>query len=456
MAKHNIVELIDFTKKAVDYAIKSGANEAEAFLSTNSGTSIKIERGQIDRSIKNTDQGLGIRVIHRKAMGFAYTNKLAINNIENVAKRAVKAAKASRSDKHWMKFPNPQKFSKINGTIDEKINALSSNNLVQITSDMLDAVSNYDKRVLAVNGGTSTSIFSNMVVNSQGIEAFETGTAIGCSLETIARDGSDVTPSCFEVDVKRIYDIDSKKVGVEASKKAVSSLKAKKIKSGKLPVIFTQAAFRALLYYTVMNAIKADFVQRERSAFKDKIGEQVASDVVTIYDDGLLDGGLLTSKFDDEGVPNQRTIIIEKGILKNFLYDNYSANKSGVQSTGNASRLGHAAYSSTPVLDTTNFTFKKGNKSTNTLIEEVDSGLIVYGVQGAHSSNSESGEFSVVATPAWKIEKGNILHAVKDVMLSGVFFDVLMNISELGNNIRQLGHLVAPWIKVENVRIIGK
>ena len=101
--------MIDFTKKAVDYALKSGANEAEAFLSMNSGISINIERGQIDRSIKNTDQGLGIRVIHRKAMGFAYTNKLAINNIENMAKRAVKAAKASRPDKHWVKFPNQKK-----------------------------------------------------------------------------------------------------------------------------------------------------------------------------------------------------------------------------------------------------------------------------------------------------------------------------------------------------------
>ena len=446
---------MEFAKKAVNFAIKRGANEAEAFLSRNSGTSINIERGQIDRSIKSSDQGLGVRIIYRKATGFAYTNKLTSKNVEKTAKLALKAAKASRPDKNWIGLPNLKKYSKIKGTWDNKIIELSSNELVKITTDMLDAVSNYDRRVLAVNGGTSTSIFYNVVVNSQGIEAFDRGTAIGCSLETIARDGTDVTPSCYEVDVKRIYDIDSKAVGIEAASRATSALKAKKMKSEVLPVIFTQAAFRSLIYYTVMNAVKADYVQRERSAYKNKIGEQVASERVTIYDDGLLVGGLLTSKFDDEGVPCQKTMVVEKGILKNFLYDNYSAKKSGIESTGNASRPGRAPYGSTPILDATNFIFEKGDKSNDELVEEIDKGIIVYGVQGAHSSNPESGEFSVVATPSWKIEKGNITNALRDVMLSGVFFEVLMNISQLGDNIKQVGHLVAPWIKVENVRIVA-
>jgi PmbA protein len=206
----------------------------------------------------------------------------------------------------------------------------------------------------------------------------------------------------------------------------------------------------------VINAVKADFVQRERSAFKDKIGEQVASELVTVHDDGLLDGGLLTSKFDGEGVPCQKTAVIEKGVLKNYLYDNYSANRAGVKSTGNATRSGRAGYSSTPVLEASNFAFKKGNQSAEELVAEVKEGLIVYGVQGAHSSNPESGEFSVVATPVWKIENGNVAYAVRDVMLAGVFFDVLKNVSGLGNNVRQLGQLVAPWIRVEDVRAVGR
>ena len=155
-------------------------------------------------------------------------------------------------------------------------------------------------------------------------------------------------------------------------------------------------------------------------------------------------------------MPCQKTLVIEKGVLKNFLYDNYTANKAGVESTGNASRGGVASYASTPVLEASNFMFKKGNRTPEELVGEVEEGLIVYGVQGAHSSNPESGEFSVVATPAWKIEGGEVAYAVRDVMLAGVFFDVLRNISALGNNVRKRGQLVAPWIRVENVKAVGR
>jgi len=275
-------------------------------------------------------------------------------------------------------------------------------------------------------------------------------------METIARDGADVTPACFELNAERVYDLDAEAVGTEAARQAVSSLKAKKIGSGVFPVIFAQAAFRSLIYYTLINAVKADYVQRERSALKDKIGEKVASELVTVYDDGLLDGGLLTSKFDGEGVPCQKTLVIDRGVLKNFLYDNYTANKAGAESTGNASRTGLASYASTPVLEASNFVFKGGDRTAEELVGEVDEGLLVYGLQGAHSSNPESGEFSVVATPVWKIENGEVAYAVRGAMVAGVVFDVLKNVSALGSNVRKLGQLVAPWIRAENIRAVGR
>ena len=456
MAEHKTQELIEFGKRAIDFALKSGADEAEAFLSVSSGTSINIERGQIVRSIKRSDQGLGLRAVYRKAVGFSYTNTLTGKSVEEAAGRAFRAARASRPDKNWVNLPSPKSYGETRGTYDKRIVDLSSDLLVEMAADMLGAVSGYDRRVLAVDGGVATSLFSTVVVNSHGIEASDVGTAVGCSMETIARDGADVTPACYESTVERVYSIDPVAVGVEAARMAVSSLNARKMGSGVFPVIFTQAAFRSLLYHTVINAVKADYVQRERSAFKDKIGEKVASELVTVTDDGLLDGGLLTGRFDGEGVPSQKTSVIEKGVLKNFLYDNYTANKAKTESTGNASRSGLAPYASTSVLAANNFTFKEGNKTPEELVGDVKDGLIVYGVQGAHSSNPESGEFSVVATPAWKIENGSVAYAVRDVMLTGVFFDVLRNVSALGNNVKKIGQLVAPWIKVENVKAIGR
>jgi len=456
VAEPKLAELIDFGTRAVDFALRSGAEEAEAFLSMSSGTSIDIERGQIVRSAKSVDQGVGVRAVYRKAVGFSYTNTLTDKAVEEAASRAFRAARASRPDKDWLKFPSQGSFGAPKGTYDKRILDLSSDMLVEMTAEMLGAVGGYDKRVLAVAGGVAASLFSTAVVNSHGVEASDVGTAVGCSMETIARDGSDVTPACYEVNAERVYDIDPEGVGTEAARQAVSSLKARKIESGVFPVIFTQDAFSSLLYYTLINAVKADYVQRERSALKGKIGEKVASELVTVYDDGLLDGGLLTGKFDGEGVPCQKTLVIDKGILKNFLYDNYTANKAGAESTGNASRTGLASYASTPVLEASNFTFKGGNRTPEELVGEVGDGLLVYGVQGAHSSNAESGEFSVVATPVWKIEGGDVAYAVRGVMLTGVVFDVLRNVSALGNNVRKMGQLVAPWIRVENVKAVGR
>jgi len=449
-------ELINIGEKAVNIAARKGAEEAEAFLSIGSGMSVGIERGQIVRSVKRTDRGLGIRVVYKKAVGFSYTNILTDKTIQDAAVKAFHSAKASKPDENWVSLPSPRKPSATKNTYDKKLIAIPPDELVETASVALDAAEGYDKRVFPIGGGVGAFLASKAIMNSHGVEAYDEGTGIECFIETIAREAGEVTPVCFEFNAERIYKINPEWVGREAAKQAIYSLKAKKIKSGNLPVIFTQQTFHDLLYYTLINAVKADYVQRERSALKGKIGQKIASDLVTIHDDGLLEGGLQTWKFDGEGVPSQKTLVIEKGVLKHYLYDNYTAKKTGVESTGNAFRGDLASYASTPVLEATNFAFSLGNKSPENVINEIDDGLIVYGVQGAHSSNPESGEFSVVATPAWKIEKGNIAYAVKGAMLAGTIFDILKNISAVGNNVRKIGRLVAPWVRVENVKVIGR
>jgi len=449
-------ELINFGEKAVRIATRKGAEEAEAFLSMSSGISVGIERGQIVRNVKRMDRGLGVRVAHKKAVGFSYTNTLTDKTIEDAAVKAFHSAKASKPDENWVSLPNPRKPGATKKTYDKRLTAIPPDELVEMASVALDAAEGYDKRVFPIGGGVGTLLASRAIINSHGVEVYDEGTGIECSIETIAREASEVTPVCFEFNAERIYKIDPEWVGREAAKQAVSSLKAKEIESGNFHLILTQPAFHDLLYYTLINAVKADYVQRERSALKGKIEQKIASDFVTIHDNGLLEGGLQTWKFDGEGVPSQKTSVIEKGILKHYLYDNYTAKKIDAESTGNAFRGGLAPYAYTPVLEATNFTFAPGNKSPENLINEVDDGLIVCNVQGAHSSNPESGEFSVVAIPAWKIEKGSVAYAVKGAMLAGKVFDVLKNVSALGNNVRKIGHLVAPWIRVENVKVVGR
>ncbi len=447
-------EMLGLAENVVALAQKRGAAEVEGFVYEGQATSIGLERGQINKSNRIIDRGLGIRVTVNKAVGFAYTNVLGEQpTIEDTILKAVNAAKASRPDRDWRGLTEKKTFGSPENTYDPRISELQPEELVEISSVMLDAAFQVDKRVLAIEGGAGCGFVSTAIANSNGISAFDNGTMIECSLAAVAKEGNIVTPVCFEFSASRNYAVDPAWVGKEAARLAVSALKTKSIETKTTKLILTQFALQELLYFTLINAVKADNVQRNQSAFKGKLGEKVASDKVTIHDDGLLTGGLRTAKFDGEGSPHQKTPIIEKGILRNFLYDHYSAKKEGLESTGNASRAG---YLSTPSIEATNFHVASGSKKADELMAEVDDGLIIYYLQGAHSSNPVSGEFSVVATPAWKIKKGEIAHCSRGVMLAGNIFEVLKNVSVIANNERQMGQLVSPWILVENVRVIGK
>jgi len=447
-------ELLSLAEDAVKFALKNGATEAEAFAYQDLASNVSIERGQIAKSSRIIDQGVGMRTIINKAVGFAYTNilenKLAI---EETVFKALNSAKASKPDENWHGLPDKKSGVSVKNTYDPSIIGLHSEDLVKVASLMLDAAEQTDKRIFPLEGGAGASHLSSAIANSNGISSIDQGTIIECSLATIGQQGSEVTPVCFEFNAERSYKIDPEWVGKEAARLAASALKARKIDTKNMKVIFSQTAFQDLIYFTLINAIKADCVQRNQSAFKGKIGEKVAPEIVTIFDDGLFDGGLRTWKFDGEGIPQQKTIIIDKGILCNFIYDDYTAKKEGKPSTGNAARAG---YLSTPMIEATNFHFMPGKKSTEELVSEANDGLLAYHLQGAHSSNPASGEFSVVATPAWKIENGEIVYATKGVMLAGNIFQVLKNISTLANNERKAGQIVAPWICVDNVKVIGK
>ena len=446
--------MLSLAENTVKTAQQKGAAEAEAFVYEGKATNIGIERGQITKNDRILDRGIGIRVQIRKAIGFAYTNIIENQTaIETTVIKALEAARASKPDNDWKGLPEKKPYPQIEKTFDVKILELHSDELVNVATAMLDAAIEADKRVLPIEGGCGAGYVSNAIANSHGIAGFDQATMIECSLATLAKDGSNVTPVCFEFNAERNFNVNPVWVGKEAARLAVSALKTKQMETKKYELIFTQFALQELLYYTLVNAVEADNVQRNQSPFKEKLSTQVGSEKLTIYDDGLLPGGLRTGIFDGEGFPHQKTLLMEKGVLHSFLYDNYTAKKAGVESTGNASRAG---YLSTPNVEATNFHILPGSKSADQMLSEVDDGLLVSYLQGAHSSNPVSGEFSVVATPAWRIKKGKIEYATRGVMLAGNIFELLKNINEVGSNERKMGQLVAPWLRVANVKVIGK
>lgn len=451
LEKEQILDLVDDT---VRVGLQNGANEIEAYFYEGHVKNVIIERGQITKSNKILDRGLGIRVILEKSVGFSYTNDIQNSgSVKEAILNALHGAKASKPDNDWRGLPEKSQYFQTKNTYDRKINQLRSENLVSIAYEMLDAAIKEEKTVLPIEGGVSASSFVNAIANSNGVRGFDKGTFIECSLAAVMKKRNVITPICFEFNAERTFNINPNWVGKEASRLAVSALKTKKIESKTTNLILTQFAIQSLFSNTLINAVRADNVQRGQSPFKDKLDEKISPELLTIQDDGLLAGGLGTTHFDGEGVAQQKTNVIKKGMLKNFLYDNYSAKKDNKCSTGNATRAG---YLSTPSIGVTNFHILPGNKTPEQLINEIDEGLLIYYLQGAHSSNPVTGDFSVVATPAWKIKNGEISHSTRGVMLAGNIFETLKNIEMVANNERKLGSIISPWISVTNVRIIGK
>jgi PmbA protein len=261
-------DAISLAESTVKYALTIGADEAEAFVYGGLTTTAAIERGQITKGLRTIDQGLGIRAVVNRALGFSYTNVLTDKAvIEKTVSEAVKSAKASKPDKDWQGLPSKKSFQMVKDIFDEAICKLSPEDLVEMATLMLKACKETDKRVFPFEGGIRASYLSKAIANSSGVTGFESGTLIECSLATIAKESGEVTPICFEFNIERLYKIDPEWVGVEAAKQAASALGAKRIETKAMKVVLAHLALQQLLYYTLMEAIKADSVQRKAVSF---------------------------------------------------------------------------------------------------------------------------------------------------------------------------------------------
>lgn len=446
-------EILGRVEGIIPLAERMGADEVELYVASGKSFEVEVRFGQIASSNSSIDSGVGIRVIVNKTIGFGFCNSLDEKKIREITEKTIQIAKSSKPDSNWSELPYPNPFPVVRGIYDKRIPELTAEEIVEITNRMLQAAKEYDKRVMPYWGGVGLGHGIYAVINSHGVEGYEKSTVIGCMMGTVAREGNTVSTECSEADYKRSLNINPENVGREAARLAVDSLKPKKVDTGYYPVVLTQDALVSLLSYTFVPTICGDNVIRDKSAYKGKLNTLVASEILTIEDDGTLEKGLGTSAFDGEGTPTQKTVVIEKGVLKNFIFDNYFGRRAGAKSTGNAKRRG---YATTPIIAPTNLCIKKGDKTPEELISEIDNGLFIHDVQGAHSSNPESGEVSVVTTPCWEIKKGEIRNAVKGAMLAGNFYNMIKDLRSIGDSVRQVSYLVSPWISFNQVRIVGE
>jgi PmbA protein len=222
-----------------------------------------------------------------------------------------------------------------------------------------------------------------------------------------------------------------------------------KVETQKVPVVFEPRTARTLLD-SVYEAVNGMSIYRHESFLAGKLGEKVASENVTIVDDGAIPGLFGTSPFDDEGVRTRRTAVVERGVLKSYLLNTYAARKLGLKTTGNASRgltgnagIGHG-----------NFYFEKGVQPAERIIAGVANGFYVTQLMG-FGVNIVTGDYSRGATGLW-IRNGELAFAVSEVTIAGNLKDMLMGIEAAGSDLEFRGPLAAPTIKIGEMTVAGK
>lgn len=428
-------------------AIKKGADQAEAFAQRVESREVWIESNKFKTVKSAPSQGIGLRIIRKNALGFASISSLEDRFFDELCEEALAIAKANLNDKHLI-IPEASVLSYLKDLYDPKLAALQLKEVISKAKLLLETARGYDKRVTVDSGGVFVNVGEKAVSNSNGLKAYEAETSISTLIMGMARDKDEV--SSFSMEFDGALDLSKIKIEQTAKKFAenvIRSLGARPVKSFKGTVLFSPNAVAETLLFPVIFGINSQNVQKGMSRLSGKLGSQIASKILSIEDNGILEGGLSSSTFDREGQPHQKTVIAEDGILKTYLYNSYTAKKDNKRSTGHAS----GSYRSLPGIGTTNLVIREGSGTKKDLIKEIKEGILVTRFSG--NSNPINGDFSGTVKGGFYIKNGKLDHPITNTMIAGNVFEAILNITSVSKETQKVFSNILPYITVEGISI---
>lgn len=429
--------------------------QLEVYASLGRGRSLVWSEGKCEDLSQAEGGGTGIRVIVEGKdfpgrQGYAFTTGFGRESVKKAARNALASAKVLPADE-FRKLPKPSQtrnavprelldpegFKESSETILERLRQMESASL---------AKSKFLKSLL--RAGFSEGQGHSAIVNSNGIEEEFSGSHAQLGAAFLAEKDGERQEGGWGLSRRYKRELSWEDIFDRARERALALLGGKPIPTGKVPVVFDPSV--ACDFLSILSGmVCADSVQKGKSPFKGKIGEKVASGLVTIVDDGTLPGGLGTSPVDDEGAPTRRTPVISSGKLEHFLYDTYTALKERTESTGNASRGG---FKSSPSTGISNFYLEAGKTPRRQIMKT--SGLYLYDVMGLHMADPISGDFSVGAI-GQRLEGGELREGVRGITLAGNLLDLLKNIDAVGDDLIYFGSLGSPTFRVAHLTVSG-
>src|SRR3989338_7474022 len=418
-------------KRVLKEALSNGGELAELFIEDSSSTSIVCEDNKIEQVISGRDMGAGLRLIYDKRTAYAYTNDINEKSLLNLAKKIRSAAKGKRNLLSDMTVKRPQ----VDFPILKPVDSIATNKKIERVKIANETGRNFDKRVRQVRVMYQDGIRKVMVANSKGEQAKDDRTGIVFVVHIVAQDGAIIQTGYesaggfmgFELFDEEPPD----KIARTAANRAIMMLEAEKSPAGEMIVVLSSDAGGTMIHEAVGHGLEGDFIQQGLSVYSKRLGEKIASPLVTAIDDSTLPARRGSFRFDDEGTPSQRTVLVEDGVLKQFMYDRLSAMKGGKSSTGNGRRM---SYKYRPIPRMTNTFIAPGRMNPDEILQSVKKGMFVKKMGGGEV-NIVNGDFVFEVSEGYLIEDGKIKQPVRGATLTGNGPEVLRDIDMVGNDL---------------------
>lgn len=403
------------------------------FQSTHSET-WSLEDGIIKGGSYNIDRGVGVRAMSGEKTGFAYSDDILMPALEQAARaaRSISHQGSQQAVQAWKKMVGHELYLPIN-----PLKSLGETDKVTLMQRIDKYARQIDPRVIQVSVSLASEYETILVMASDGHLAADVRPLIrlnvGVVVEQNGRREQGYAGGGGRFDYSYFTERDlGLEYAREAVRQALVNLEAIDAPAGTMPVVLGPGWPGVLLHEAIGHGLEGDFNRKGTSAFSGRIGERVASSLCTVVDDGTLPNRRGSLNIDDEGVPTQCTVLIEKGILRNYLQDKRNARLMGMQSTGNGRR---ESYAHLPMPRMTNTYMLAGESSPEDIIASVDKGI--YAVNfGGGQVDITSGKFVFSASEAYLIENGKVTMPVKGATLIGNGPDVLTKVSMVGNDLQ--------------------
>ncbi len=421
-----------FIEDIIMVALSTGGDFAEVFAEDRYNTEIMMTGGKVDNGVSGRDFGVGVRIFKGFNSVYAYTNQ---HNRDALIDMAIKASEAIQGTKqdivlNFMRY----NYKNIN-PIEYLPNKISNSQKVAIMREAHEAADNYSDSISQVIVRYLDYSQNILVANSEGRLAEDERVRTRLAIQSIASRDNEMQTGSYSPGAHmgfEFYDkIDIKQYGEEASRIAITMLNAGPCPGGKFPVIIDNKFGGVIFHEACGHGLEATSVAKKSSVFADKIGQQVAANIVTAIDDGTIPNAWGSSNIDDEGEPTKKNILIEDGILKGYMIDKLNARRMGMDVTGSARRQ---SYKFAPTSRMTNTYIAAGKSTSRDIISSTEFGIYAK-YMGGGSVNPATGDFNFAVMEGYLVKDGRIDRPIRGATLIGNGPDILHKIDMVGNNL---------------------